>query len=61
MPGYKYLDLASDELAAIIADQPLIGLDTEFMREKTFHPQLCLVQVATEDTIYCADPLILEK
>ena len=61
MPGYKYLDLASDELAAIIADQPLIGLDTEFMREKTFHPQLCLVQVATEDTIYCADPLMSDS
>ena len=28
------------------------------MREKTFHPQLCLVQVSTRDAICCADPLI---
>ena len=34
-----------------------IGLDTEFMREKTFYPQLCLVQIATVDRIYCVDPL----
>ena len=27
----------------------LIGIDTEFMREKTFFAQLCLVQIATPD------------
>jgi ribonuclease D len=58
MPGYKYLDITSDELAGMIAEESLIGLDTEFMREKTFHPQLCLVQVSTRDAICCADPLI---
>jgi ribonuclease D len=34
-----------------------IGLDTEFMRESTFYPQLCLVQIATDESIYCIDPL----
>ena len=35
-----------------------IGVDTEFMREWTFFAQLCLVQIATADHIYCVDPLI---
>lgn len=34
-----------------------IGLDTEFMREKTFFAELCLVQISTSDAIYCVDPL----
>jgi ribonuclease D len=34
-----------------------IGLDTEFMREKTYHAQLCLVQVAGADRIGLIDPL----
>ena len=34
-----------------------IGLDTEFMREKTYRAQLCLVQVSAGDDIYIIDPL----
>ena len=34
-----------------------IGLDTEFMREKTFFAELCLVQIAAGSNIYCVDPL----
>ena len=42
--------------SSLAADQP-IGLDTEFMREKTYYAQLCLVQINTGEHIYCADPL----
>lgn len=38
---------------------PWIAVDTEFMREKTYFPQLCLVQIATPDHIACVDPLAL--
>jgi ribonuclease D len=34
-----------------------ITVDTEFMRERTFWPQLCLVQVAGADEAACIDPM----
>jgi ribonuclease D len=36
-----------------------IGLDTEFLRERTYRAQLCLVQVATAAEAVCIDPLAL--
>ncbi len=58
MPQFQFVDLdSSDAVAALLSADRRIGLDTEFMREKTFYPQLCLLQIATDDGIYCADPL----
>jgi ribonuclease D len=37
------------------------GFDTEFIGEETYHPRLCLVQVATPDTLYVLDPLSLDS
>ena len=34
-----------------------LAIDTEFMRERTYFPQLCLVQVATEADCVLIDPL----
>ena len=34
-----------------------LAVDTEFMREKTYYPQLCLVQVATDTDCFLVDPL----
>lgn len=36
---------------------PHIAVDTEFMRETTYYPQLCLVQLATPDLAVAIDPL----
>jgi ribonuclease D len=36
-----------------------LGLDTEFMRERTYYAQLCLVQMATPQLAVCIDPLAL--
>ena len=44
-----------DRLAAS-ADETL-ALDTEFLRERTFYPKLCLVQIATADVEAIIDPL----
>lgn len=37
-----------------------MGLDTEFMRERTYRARLCLVQISTPDNIYILDPLEVE-
>lgn len=50
---------ALNTLCLQLRDAPWIALDTEFMREKTFYPRLCLVQIATPDTLACIDPMAL--
>jgi len=39
-----------------ISGSPWVALDTEFIAEKKFQSQLCLVQVAAEDVIGIIDP-----
>jgi ribonuclease D len=42
---------------ARLAQAPFIAVDTEFMRETTYWPKLCLIQVASEDDAAVIDPL----
>lgn len=56
MPAYTFVEQPAAAVPAL-ANSGRIGVDTEFMRERTFFAQLCLVQVATSDGIYCVDPL----
>lgn len=37
-----------------------IALDTEFMRERTFYPKLCLIQLASSAHVLCVDPLAIK-
>jgi ribonuclease D len=50
----------SDELAdlcARLATSDFVCVDTEFMRENTYYPMLCLVQVGTHEEAAAIDPL----
>lgn len=46
-------------LCARLARREWLALDTEFLREKTYYPALCLVQIATADEIACVDALAI--
>jgi len=50
-------DRALAELIDILVDEPAYGLDTEFMSERTYWPQLCLVQVSWARGVALVDPL----
>lgn len=38
----------------------VIAVDTEFLRERTYFPKLCLVQVAAGDNIAAIDPILID-
>src|SRR3954466_924321 len=40
-----------------IKGQPFVAVDTEFMRETTYWPKLCLIQAASETDAAVIDPL----
>ncbi|NND48102.1 MAG: ribonuclease D [Woeseiaceae bacterium] len=56
MPHYQFVD-QPDAMTPHLTGHDHVGVDTEFMREKTYFAQLCLVQIATSDEIFCVDPL----
>ena len=59
MPDAIWIDKEAQlaQLAAELEAQPWIGVDTEFLRERTFFPKLCLLQIAAGGRIWCIDTL----
>ncbi len=51
---------AMDDLLAALADEDVIAIDTEFLRETTYYPHLGLVQVASKRHVACIDPLAFD-
>lgn len=50
-----------EELVARAAGSTVLAIDTEFMREKTYYPKLCLLQLATDDEVAIVDPFTCGK
>jgi len=59
MPDAIWIDRREElaPLARALESRKTIGLDTEFLRERTFFPKLCLLQLAPGDGIWCIDAL----
>jgi len=45
------------EICARIAKHPFVAVDTEFLRETTFWPKLCVVQIASDEEAVAIDAL----
>jgi len=61
-PDIQYID-TPDALRLFseqISGADWIALDTEFLREKTYYPKLCLIQIATTGVVACIDPIALD-
>ena len=49
-----------EDLSAVcrrLATHPFVTVDTEFLRETTFWPRLCLVQLASDDEAVAVDAM----
>ncbi|MDT8895719.1 ribonuclease D [Halomonas sp. I1] len=57
-PEIRWIDTpeALDDACAEVAEADVIALDTEFFREKTFHPVPALIQFCVGGAAYLVDP-----
>ncbi len=63
MPDAIWID-REDELPALadtLRAEAAIGVDTEFLRERTFFPKLCLLQLSAGDRVWCVDTLAVRS
>lgn len=51
---------ALSEAIEMLCAAPVVALDTEFMRERTYFARLCLIQIATPEASYLIDAIALE-
>ena len=47
------------ELCGELAGSEWLAVDTEFIRERSYYPRLCLIQVSNGERAACVDPLAL--
>lgn len=52
-----YNTLALNELCKVFENKKFIAVDLEFVREKTYYPIPCLIQVAADDETAIIDPM----
>ena len=46
-----------EKALSVISQSTMFAIDTEFLREKTYYPQLCLIQIAGNHIHFAIDPI----
>ena len=54
-------DETLEEVCGAAQEHTILALDTEFVREATYFPKFCLLQLAVGTHIYCIDPIRLSS
>jgi len=54
----QWISTQAELTAQLATPSRRVGLDTEFVRERTWWPQLALVQIALDDRVLLVDPLV---
>jgi len=59
---YDYIDsdAALAGLCDALGEADYCAIDTEFIRESTYYPELALIQIASDTRLACIDPLTIE-
>lgn len=59
----RYIDTQAglEQLAADLEGSAVLAVDTEFLREKTYYPKLCLIQLNNEEIQAIIDPLAVRS
>jgi len=60
---HRYVDTEETllELCTSLRKRPYIAIDTEFLRERTYRPELCLVQIKHEEILACVDTMAINR
>jgi len=60
---FLYIDneIALSTLCEQLAGASWLAIDTEFERENTYYPELCLLQISNRDVIAIIDPLSIQN
>jgi len=60
--AHHYIDTPEDlqKLCSQLREKPYVIVDTEFLRERTYRPELCLVQIKHENIIACIDTIAIK-
>ena len=60
-PDHLYIDTseALQHFCDAIKTRPHVIIDTEFLRERTYWPQLCLIQIKSDEHLACIDTIAI--
>ena len=62
LQDYDYIEDGASlvKFCDALATVSYCAIDTEFIRESTYYPELALIQIASEDRLGCIDPLAID-